>query len=298
MTEPWVTQQRVELPAGAVMVRQAGDPVGTPLVYFHGTPSSRLETSYADGLSAELGIRMVSFDRPGYGESPARPFSLASIARDTADLADALEIDRFGTVGQSGGGPFSLACGAELGDRVTRVGVTSGAGPFMEIPGALDLLDDNDRAAVALLPDSAASAAQFAAGFEPLRSLFQAPEAQIVAGFRAMLSPHDGELLGRAEFATCLATAMRESLRHGTSGGGWDNLAWVGPWDIDLSAVACPVHLWYGEDDPMCRPEAGTWLAEHLPTSTLVLRPGEGHMGVMEHGREILEALAADVPGA
>ncbi len=294
MTDPWVAQAPVDVAAGTLMVRQSGDPDGRPLVYFHGTPSSRLETSYADGLGAELGIRLVSFDRPGYGESPARPFSLASVARETAEVADALGVDRFATVGQSGGGPFSLACAAVLGDRVSRAGVTSGPRPFEREPALFDSLDDSDRAAVALLPDAEASAAQFAAGFEPLRSLFEAPQAQIVAGFRAMLSARDGELLGsRSELATCLATAMQESLRHGTAGAGWDNVAWVGPWDVEVEAVRRPVLLWYGEDDPMCPPEAGRWLAEHLPSATLVLRPGEGHMGVMEHGREVLEALVA-----
>jgi pimeloyl-ACP methyl ester carboxylesterase len=123
MTDPWVAEACIDLPTGGLMVRQAGVPDGTPLVFFHGTPSSRLETSYADELCVELGIRMISFDRPGYGESPARPFSLASIARDTADLADALGVDRFATAGQSGGGPFSLAAAAVLGDRVIRAGV-------------------------------------------------------------------------------------------------------------------------------------------------------------------------------
>ena len=37
-----------------------------------------------------------------------------------------------------------------------------------------------------------------------------------------------------------------------------------------------------------------TWLDRRLPTATLVLRPGDGHMGVMEHAREILETLVSD----
>jgi len=294
MVAGWVEEGRYDVGGGALAVRQAGDPEGSPVVYFHGTPSSRLETSSADDLCAELGIRMVCFDRPGYGGSPAASFSLSSIARDTGVLADALGIGRFATIGQSGGGPFSLACAAVLGDRITRAGVTSGAAPFDRVPELSGALDENDRKAVDLLPDAEASAAQFAAGFEPLRGLFSGSLEQIVGGFRSMLSRHDGELLDRPEFAACLAGAMKESLRNGTSGGGWDNVAWVGPWDVDLDAIHSPVHLWYGDDDPMCPPVAGTWLDEHLPTASLVLRPGEGHMGVMEHAREILETLVSD----
>jgi pimeloyl-ACP methyl ester carboxylesterase len=294
MTQPWVTESRIDAGGAPLMVRQSGDPAGMALVYFHGTPSCRLEPAFADALCAELGIRLVSFDRPGYGESPARPFSLSSIAGDTGAVADALGIDRFATTGQSGGGPFSLACGAVLGDRVTRVGVTAGAAPFFEVPGALDLLDDNDTRAVALLPDQEAAAAQFAAGFETFRALGRASDEEIVAGFKGMSSPHDGELLDRPELATALATAMRGAMPHGTSGGGWDNVAWVGPWDIDLDAVRQPVHLWYGGEDTFAPPGTGDWLDQRLPTATLVNRPGDGHMGVMEHTREILETLLSD----
>jgi pimeloyl-ACP methyl ester carboxylesterase len=291
MTQTWVAESRVDVGGRTLAVRQAGDPHGSPLVYFHGTPSSRLEAAFADDLGVELGIRTVCFDRPGYGESPAAGFSLAAIARDTGALADTLGIERFATLGQSGGGPFSLACAAVLGDRVTRAGVASGPAPFDRVPG-LDLaLDENDRKAVSLLPDAEAAAAQFAAGFEPFTGLVTASEDQIVGGYRQMLSPHDGELLDRPEFARPLAAAMRESLRSGTSGAGWDNVAWVGPWDVDLDAIRSPVHLWYGEDDPMCPSIAGTWLEAHLPTADLVLRAGEGHMGVMEHAREIFRTL-------
>jgi pimeloyl-ACP methyl ester carboxylesterase len=294
MESGWVEESRVDLGGLSLAVRQSGDPQGSPVVYFHGTPSSRLEPAFADRVSEGLGIWMVSFDRPGYGDSPAAPFSLASIAGATGALADHLGIERFATTGHSGGGPFSLACASVLGDRVTRAGVTSGAGPFDRIPGLMEMLDENDAKAVALLPDQVASAAQFAVGFEPLSSLGRATDAEIVAGFRQMCSRHDGELLDRPEIASAVAAMMRISLTHGTSGGGWDNVAWVGPWDIDLTTIRQPVFLWYGDDDPFCPPSVGPWLDEHLPTATLVVRKGEGHLGVMEHAREILETLVTD----
>jgi pimeloyl-ACP methyl ester carboxylesterase len=289
-----VRERQVEVSGHTLMVREAGALDGSPLVYFHGTPSSRLEPAFADGLAAELGIRLVSFDRPGYGDSQQVPFSLASIARDTGLVADALGIDRFATNGNSGGGPFSLACGGVLGDRVTRVGVTSGAGPFQEVPGQLDLLDDNDRAAVALLPDEAAAASQFGVGFEPFRALGRASDADFVAGFKRMSSRRDGEILDQPAYGSALAAAMRAALVQGTSGAGWDNVAWVGPWDVDLGAIHQPVFLWYGDEDTFVAPVNGEWLGQTLPTATLVMRVGEGHLGVMEHTREVLERLTAD----
>jgi pimeloyl-ACP methyl ester carboxylesterase len=293
MPEPWVEERPVEVGGGRVLlVRQAGDPHGRPLVWFHGTPGSRMEPAFAADLCAELGIRVIGFDRPGYGGSPTTPFSLSSIAHDTAAVADTLGIETFATTGHSGGGPFSLACAALLGDRIIRAGSMSGAAPFQEVPELLDLLDANDTLALSKLPDEDAAAAQFAVGFEPFRALARASDEEILETYRAILSPHDGELLHQPSVGGAIVSVVRTALVLGTEGGGWDNVAWVGPWGFDLAAIACPVNLWYGGDDPLVPAMVGPWLEERIPGATLVLRHDDGHLGVMEHTREILETLA------
>jgi len=139
------------------------------VIHFHGTPGSRLDLSFGEHIAGEQGVRLVTFDRPGYGGSTAAPFGLASIAADAHAVADGLGVARFATLGMSGGGPGALAAATVPGDRVIRAGVASGAAPFQLVPGALDHLDDNDRAAIKALPaDPAAAAAGFGAGFEPL----------------------------------------------------------------------------------------------------------------------------------
>jgi pimeloyl-ACP methyl ester carboxylesterase len=290
-----VTESRVALDGRTWAVRQSGDPHGAPLVYFHSTPSCRLEPAFADAVCGELGVRLVCFDRPGYGGSTPQPFGLASVATATAAIADRLGLDRFATLGQSGGGPFSLACAAVLGERVTRAGVTAGAVPFQLMPSAAaSRLDDDDRAAIALLPDREAAAAAFARAFEPLRVALQGRDADILAGMRRRGSAGDQRLLDRPETAAVLVASRRASMASGTSGGAWDNVAWVGPWDVDLADVRRPVHLWYGDDDPIAAEGAGQWLADHLPDATLHEWPGGGHLAVVEHVAEVLRTLAAD----
>ena len=235
-------------------------------MYFHGTPSSRLDLCFGEQLAAECGVRLVSFDRPGYGGSTPAPFGLASIAADAHAVADELGIAGFATPGQSGGGPGALAAAAVPGGRVTRVGIASGAGPFQRVSGALGQLDDNDRTAVALLPgDPAGAAAAFAAGTEPLAGLIRAADdAGIVSAFQELLSPRDNELMRDPRLAAAFAGTMREGLRPGTSGAGWDNVSWIGEWDIDLGAVTCPVLLWYGSEDRLAPPAHGLWLSQNL----------------------------------
>jgi pimeloyl-ACP methyl ester carboxylesterase len=212
---------------------------------------------------------------------------------DTHAIADELGIARFATLGLSGGGPGALAAAAVPGGRVTRVGVASGAGPFQHVPGALGQLDGDDRAAVALLPgDPAAAAAGFAAGFEPLVELVRASDgAGIVSALQDLLSARDRELLGDPRIAAAFIASGREGLRPGTSGAGWDNVSSIGEWDVDLGAVTCPVLLWYGSEDRMAPPEHGLWLSQDLDRARLVLRDGEGHLGIFEHLGEMLDSL-------
>ena len=156
---------------------------------------------------------------PSTGPAMAGPRlrRLASIAADVHAIADELGMARFATLGLSGGGPGALAAAAVPGGRVSRVGIASGAGPFQRVPGALGELDDNDRAAVALLPgDPAGAAAAFAAGFEPLVELVRADDGPgIVSAFQELLSPRDNELLRDPRLAAAFAETAREGLRPG-----------------------------------------------------------------------------------
>jgi pimeloyl-ACP methyl ester carboxylesterase len=275
-----------------VRVRDAGDPDGAVVMYFHGTPGSRLDLRFGEELAAEVGVRLVSFDRPGYGGSTPAPFGLASTGADAHAVADALGVARFATLGVSGGGPGALAAAAVPGGgRVTRVGIASGAGPYQLVPRALEELDDDDRAVLRLLPDDpAAAAAAFAAELEPLAELTREPGSSwVLSAFEDVLSSRDRELLDDQRYAADFADAVREGLRPGTSGGGWDTVSWAGEWDFGLGAVRCPVLLWYGSED-FARPE-GEWLTEHLPRAHLVVHDGEGHIGIFEHLDEMLHAL-------
>ena len=99
--------------------------------WHHGTPNIGTPPAPLFLASARLGIRWVSYDRPGYGSStPARGRSVASAAAYAASVAEAVGIDRFAVVGHSGGGPHALACGALLRERVVGVVSIAGLAPF------------------------------------------------------------------------------------------------------------------------------------------------------------------------
>jgi pimeloyl-ACP methyl ester carboxylesterase len=272
-------------------VRDGGSQAGWPIIYFHGTPGSRLDVSLADEAAAEGGVRLISFDRPGYGGSTPAAFSLRTVGDDVHELADALELGRFSTLGFSGGGPFALAAAAG-NERVAAVGVADGAGAFEEVAGALEDLDDNDRLAYGLLAtDRQAAAAQFAEGFAGVAEAAAAGPEALVAYFGPSFNDTDAALFGDPAIAESITLSVREALGSSRQGAGWDNVAWIGPWDIDLKQVRCPVVLWYGSEDRFATVDHGAWQAAQLPDARLVVRPGEGHFGHIAHLPEVFAAL-------
>jgi pimeloyl-ACP methyl ester carboxylesterase len=291
------TESDVHVDGRVMRVRETGDAQGAAIVYFHGTPGSRLDMSFGDDVATDRHIRLVSFDRPGYGGSTPAPFGLNSIGRDTLAIADSMGLGGFATLGQSGGGPFALAAAAVGGGRVTRVGVASGAGPFELVPGALDDLDAIDREAHSHLPRDPAQAAEiFGTGFKKLEQLLRDGDDEAVASaFEARMSRRDRVLMDDPVIGPSLIASMREGLRHGVDGGAWDNVAWVGAWDVDLDQVRCPVILWYGDEDLFAPPAHGEWLAQNLMSALLVRRESEGHFGLVDHFAEVLTALAAPI---
>jgi pimeloyl-ACP methyl ester carboxylesterase len=276
-----------------LLVRDTGDINGHPIVYFHGTPGSRLDLAFGDELVRRQSVRIISFDRPGYGGSTEAAFGLSSVARDALSIADSLGLGTFTTLGLSGGGPFALATAAIGGDRITGVGVASGAGPFELVPNALDRLSDIDKEAYSHLPGNPETAALgFASGFEELAQLLRhGDDEAVIAEFAPVLSDRDQVLMSDEMIGPKVIGSMREGLSKSVLGGGWDNVAWISAWDFDLSHVRCPVLLWYGENDLMAPPAYGEWLNEHLSNATLTMRPSEGHFGLIDHFAEVLHEL-------
>src|SRR5260370_37285137 len=92
-----------------------GEPDGDPVFFLHGTPGSRLGPRPRAIVLYQLGVRLIAFDRPGYGQSDPQPGrTVADVASDVSAIADYLELDHFAVIGRSGADPHALACAARL----------------------------------------------------------------------------------------------------------------------------------------------------------------------------------------
>jgi pimeloyl-ACP methyl ester carboxylesterase len=266
-------------------VRDRGDRDGRPVIAHHGTPSCRLSVIGAEEERRELGIRLVTFDRPGYGRSSPRPGRrVADAAADVETIADALGLEEFSVCGWSGGGPHALACAALLPARVTRV-VTIGS----VAPG-----DDPAFDFVAGMPE--ASVIEFGAAMQGREKVAAVVEPHlgkedVLGAWIEALPPSDRAVLERPGRAESEQEKLRESCRQGAAGWVDDDIAFVTSWGFALDAISLPVWLWQGTDDVLVPPSHARYLAEHIPGARLELVAGAGHW-LDDHHRTMLAWLA------
>ncbi|MEW9549389.1 alpha/beta fold hydrolase [Nonomuraea sp. NPDC050783] len=255
------------------------------ILWHHGTPNIGTPPAPLLAASARLGIRWISYDRPGYGTStPAPGRDLASAAALATQVADALGVGRFAVMGHSGGGAYALACAALLPERVLAAVDVSGPAPY----GAEGL----DWFA-GMCPSGQASLRAALAG----RAAKRRHEAE--AGYDPeMFTPADHQALG-GEWSW-FGEVVEPALAAGPDGPGPvdDDLSYVAPWGCDPSGIAVPVLILHGTEDRVIPAAHGEWLARHCPGAELRLLPGDGHISVLHAAPGALEWLSRRTPGA
>jgi pimeloyl-ACP methyl ester carboxylesterase len=270
---------------------EAGDPAGFPLLYFHGSPGSRLEAGLP-GVRAALekrAIRCLAIDRPGLGVSTFKAGRrLIDWPADVAEFTGVLGLGRFLVLGVSGGGPYAAACAMAMPDRVAAAGIVAGVAP--------------PDAAEASVGSSGLGRLAFTLG----RWLPWTLRAWLVTVDRA-LRLHPDRLMDRVlrrvaevdrrslrdpELRGHMLSVWREAFRHGSRGPWWDLVLASRPWGFGLADVSIPINLWFGGEDRITPPAMGRYLATTLARSEARFYPAEGHISIVV-GRlaEILDGL-------
>lgn len=272
-------------------VRVAGDPRGMPLLIHHGTPGSSLLYEPHARDAEELGIRLVAYDRPGYGGSTRNAGrSVADCAADVVAICDALGIDRLCTWGLSGGGPHALAIAALLPERVAAAATLASVAPF-DTDG-LDFTAGMGELNVEAFGASMGTEAEHRAQHErELASIRSATPATFVEEWRSILGGPDVEVLseGLVEFALA---QINDGIEPSSDGWFDDDLVFVKSWGFDVAAIRVPVLVWQGEQDLMVPFAHGRWLAAHVPGAEARLTPDDGHLTMLVRAfREVHEWL-------
>jgi pimeloyl-ACP methyl ester carboxylesterase len=285
-----VAEQDVRTPDGRIVRTASYGPLdGFPVLWHHGNPGSRV-APLADGKLEAGGIRLIAYDRPGAGGSTPRPGRrVADVRDDVPAIADAWELERFGTAGISGGGAFTLATAALFPERVVAAAVLSGAAPIdaegLDFTAGMN--ETNTRAAEEEEKDRQAELLEG----EPMRQAILADPQQVLLRFAEEFPPADREALQQPEVMSSIAEGMAECLRISAEGWLDDSGAFASPWGFDVATIAVPVGIWQGREDTATPLTHARWLATRIPRAELHELEG-GHYAPYLQLPEILRWLA------
>lgn len=260
-------------------VLESGPRDGKALVFHHGTPGSCVPFRAMVAAAHQLGLRLVTTSRPGYGDSTRHPGrSVADVAADTAAVLDAVGAERCLVAGWSGGGPHALACAARLADRVDAALVIAGVAPCPAegLDWMAHMGEDNVVEFSKAIEGETALRPFLNEAREQLR---HATAADIVTAMDSLLPAVDRALL-TGEMGEDMAANFHEGLRVGADGWLDDDMAFVKPWGFSLAEVAAPTLLWQGTADLMVPVGHGQWLAERIPGVVAHIEDSEGHLSI------------------
>ena len=267
-----------------------GTPDGVPVFMLHGTPGSRRTPHPKHSVLYRQGIHLISYDRPGYGDSDPLPGrSVAHAAADVAAIADALGIGVFAVFGRSGGAPHALACAALLPYRVTRAAALVPLAP--RDASGLDWYGG--------MTDSNVTAYRCAeAGHRVLAARIEATAARIRDNPVSEMPFNDRDLpkadqrvVADYSIRMLLVNSFADAVKSSSFGWIDDTMAFTAPWEFDLGHVFCPVLLWHGELDTFSPVAHTRWLADRIPGANLVIEEDAAHFGALAALPDVLEWL-------
>ena len=269
-------EHRIEVDGRVLCVAEAGDSDGHAVFALHGTPGSRIFWHEVVEDAERQGIRLIAYDRPGYGRSdPHRGRTVADAADDIAAIADALGVDRYAVYGGSGGGPHALA-NAVRPERVAAVAALASVAPW----GAdgLDWLDGMGQ-------DNLDEFGATIEGEEALRRYLDEQREAMLAGspeaiaetLESLLCPPDRACL-TGELARYFHDQIREALRDGVDGWLDDDFVFLRPWGFELGDISVPVQVWHGSQDQFVPVAHGRWLAARIPGAEEHVYDEDGHL--------------------
>ncbi len=269
-----------------------GSPRGDALVWMHGTPGARRQIPLeARAHALAHGLRIIGIDRPGIGSST--PYLYPDVldwTRDLSLLLDALGIDTARIVGLSGGGPYALAAGAGLPDRVLGVGVLGGVaptvGPDAAAGGIIQL-------AVRLAPALRATRVPLGIALTNAIRLVRPLAGAGLDLYAAVQPTGDKNLLARPEFKAMFLDDLLNGARFQTLAPLSDLVLFTRDWGFRAADVSVPVRWWHGDADHIIPLAHGEHVVARLPHATLSVIAGESHLGGLGIAEEVISTVMA-----
>lgn len=262
------------------------------VVWFHGTPGARRQVpEAARRIADERNVRIIGIDRPGVGLSTPHLYrNLVDFTGDLEVALDHLGVDRFSTVGLSGGAPYALAAAHVLPSRVPSVGILGGVVPSGGEDGA---------------PGGLVSVGT---RFTPLLSIISEPLGALLTGFirvaRPIASPAldlyarfapegDRAVLRTPENKEMFIDDILNSGSHSMRAAAYDAILFSRWWGFSVRDLRVPVTWWQGDQDNIVPLAHAEHIVQLIPGAELRVCPGDGHLGGLGLSEEVLDTILA-----
>jgi pimeloyl-ACP methyl ester carboxylesterase len=258
-----------------------GERAAQPLLYFHGTPSSRLEPLLLNAFGKDLeallraaGLQLIAIDRPGMGGSDYHKGDrYGNFAADMATLCADLGFRRLPVLCWSGGGPYALRAAHDHPGLIASVHIICG---FTRTFDA-EVLQQMGRSkyyfqSARFTPFLLAPAFHFLRHYTPK----QLPPRQFSG-----LPWADYYLLDRPEtLGPMVRLTLQEAARQGALGPIMEARAYYKPYGHRLRDISQPVHYWWGTHDMAVIRAHAESIEQEAPRAFMHYRPGEGHLSL------------------
>ena len=269
-----------------------GAPNGKPLFYFHGSPSSRLESNLylSDEMLQSLNVCLITIDRPGMGLSDFQPNRrLIDWPKDVIALADHLNIERVPVLAYSLGGPYGMVCAYAIPERLTKVGILSGAALFTD-PELVKNVNEGTRRFLYLSRENPLASRLFLWAFSMMARI--APNS-FVAKANSLLPKVDRAIVvTNPVFQKGFIKMVCEAFRQGARGAFHESLLSITEYGFHLQDIQTPILLWHGDADQNIPVEMARYFASAVPKCEAKFYSNEGHLSLFKkNAKEIIHAL-------
>jgi pimeloyl-ACP methyl ester carboxylesterase/DNA-binding CsgD family transcriptional regulator len=240
--------------------REYGVPTGRPVVYFHFGLAASLMTPEAANAALKARVRVIAFDRPGFGQSDIRQsYTFENIAADVDELCRCLNLKNITLFGDGYGGGFAVAAALRMGPTVRRLALR---GPNL---GRTEATADRRSLLTALfrqpwiIPGAA----------EMLRRGLRVSVIRSMLSYYAERSRSDAARIADPYFAAYLNSTIFDALERSSTGLSSELIMFASGARVDPAPLTCPIAVWHGEDNPAVPVKESVLAFSNHPTTQL-----------------------------
>ena len=245
-----------------------------------------------DEAARDLGIRIISPDRPGISGSSLQPNrKLSDWPQVVERLTNHLGIEKFRMLAISGGAPYAYATARAMPERVRAIAIISGAVPIVDLVDHQGLLRLY-RWMLALYQRSPRLLRKLFLLARPILSLRPPVRLRPLVLKMLMLQTCDEESLRDSAAFEAVFESQRRAWRESAEGVMTDAQIYAQPWGFPIEEVRVPVRLWHGKQDRAFSARLAEDIANRLPNCEARFVDGAGHYSLpIRYMRQILQDL-------